>query len=43
MKRDNLTVVLGKFAGELNIRIDLQKVYDELLIHPDYPSLFPSL
>jgi hypothetical protein len=39
MKKDNLTVVLGKFARELNIRIDLQKVYDELLIHPDYPSL----
>ena len=39
MKKDNLTVVLAKFAGELNIRIDLQKIYNELLIHPDYPSL----
>jgi uncharacterized membrane protein/glutaredoxin len=39
MKRDNLTVVLAKFARELNIRIDTRNVYDELLIHPDYPSL----
>ena len=39
MKKDNLTVVLVKFAKELNLYIDPRKVYDELLIHPDYPSL----
>jgi len=39
MKKDNLTVVLAKFAKELNLYINPQKVYDELLIHPDYPSL----
>lgn len=39
MKKDNLTVVLAKYARELNISINLNEVYNELLIHPDYPSL----
>lgn len=39
MKRDNITIVLARFATLLGIPIDTQKVYDELLTHPDYPSL----
>jgi len=42
MKSDNITVVLANFAAELNISIDLKKVYDELLTHPDYPSLLAA-
>jgi len=39
MKKDNVTSVLAKFADQLNFPIKIQKVYDELLIHPNYPSL----
>ena len=39
MKMDNITTVMVKFAAQLNSPLIAQKVYDELLIHPDYPSL----
>jgi len=39
MRQDNLTSVLAKFAKQLNFPIKYQAIYDELHIHPDYPSL----
>ncbi|PWK77667.1 peptidase C39-like protein [Mucilaginibacter oryzae] len=42
MKRNNIAVVISKFAKGLNINIDHNKVYDELLTHPDFPGL-PSV
>lgn len=39
MSMDNTSVILAKFAKLLNLPIKSQVIYDELLIHPDYPSL----
>jgi uncharacterized membrane protein len=39
MKKDNLAIVIKKFCWALHIRLDFQSIYDELLTHPDYPSL----
>jgi hypothetical protein len=40
MKMDNINAVMVKFAKQLNIPLTSPSIYDELLIHPDYPSLF---
>ena len=39
MKTDNALGILIKFTELLNIPVNSQRVTDELLIHPDYPSL----
>lgn len=39
MKKDNITFVISKFADLLNVEINTRVVYEELLTHPDYPSL----
>lgn len=39
MKSDNITVVISKFAKKLKQPIQLEKINQELLLHPDYPSL----
>ena len=37
--KDNITSVLSKFTKQLNFSVNIQSIYDELLIHPEYPSL----
>jgi uncharacterized membrane protein len=39
MIKDNITTVLAKFTQQLSHTISTQDIYDELLSHPDYPSL----
>ncbi|SDE73939.1 Peptidase C39 family protein [Mucilaginibacter pineti] len=39
MKRDNITTVLSKFAKLLHLPVTDQTFYEQLLIHPEYPSL----
>jgi len=39
MKRDNLTTILAEFTKKINIPISAERISEELLIHPDFPSL----
>ena len=39
MPSDNITAVLTKFAKLLNLPLSQSEIYEELLIHPEYPSL----
>jgi len=39
MKSDNITSVLVQFTKLLNIPLIKDAIYNELLIHPDYPRL----
>ena len=39
MPSDNITAVFSKFAKQINLPLNESEIYDELLIHPEYPSL----
>jgi len=39
MKKDNIIIVLSKFFRLFNLSLSRETIYEELLKHPDYPSL----
>jgi len=39
MPSDNIAAVFTKFAKQINLPLNESEIYDELLIHPEYPSL----
>ena len=39
MLKDNITTVLSKFSRLNNLNLSSETIYEELLKHPDYPSL----